>query len=213
MSAPEIRRNTKHPDSSKLDPGFCLCGYTASQYWRLKPPFQERVRHFCFAVGSPAVCRFCRMAASAAGIRGQRRNAATKRKRNGASDRGRPAQQDEVCACADPARAGDAGSCLHESDGTCSCRPPRSRLILPNIQAESTHIAARRNIASVLLCSFLPSACRRQAKGEQSADCRPQPALPVGSSAGRARRKRVLPSPRPPPTNIRALQFPHSTVQ
>ena len=27
--APEIRRNTKHPDSSKLDPGFCLCGYDA----------------------------------------------------------------------------------------------------------------------------------------------------------------------------------------
>ena len=46
----------------------------------------------------------------------------------------------------------------------------------------------------LLLCSFLPSACRRQAKGEQSADCRPQPALPVGSSAGRARRKRVSPA-------------------
>ena len=28
-SAPEIRCNTKHPDSSKLDPGFCLCGYDA----------------------------------------------------------------------------------------------------------------------------------------------------------------------------------------
>ena len=62
-----------------------------------------------------------------------------------------------------------------------------------NQQAEATGIDKSSSIASVLLCSFLPSACRRQAKGEQSADCRPQPALPVGSSAGRARRKRVFP--------------------
>ena len=154
MSAPEIRRNTKHPDSSKLDPGFCLCGYTASQYWRLKPPFQERVRHFCFAAGSPAGRRLCCLAASDAGIRGQRRNAATKQRCNGASDRGRPAQQDEVCACADPARAGDGGSCLHESDGTCPCRQPRSRLTTPNKQAESTHIAARRSIADCFFAAF-----------------------------------------------------------
>ena len=69
MSAPEIRRNTKHPDSSKLDPGFYLCGYTASQYWRLKPPFQERVRHFCFAAGSPAGRRLCCLGVSGAGVR------------------------------------------------------------------------------------------------------------------------------------------------
>ena len=153
--APEIRRNTKHPDSSKLDPGFCLCGYDASRHWRLKPPFQERVRHFCFAAGNPAGRRLCCLAASAAGIRGQRRNEAMKHRCYGASDRGRPAQQDEVCACADPARAGDVGSCLHESDGTCPCRQPRSRLTTSNKQAESTSISKSSSIASVLLCYFL----------------------------------------------------------
>ena len=151
MSAPEIRRNTKHPDSSKLDPGFCLCGYDATRHWRLKPPFQERVRHFCFAAGSAADCRFRCVAASAVSAGTKPRNIVATARATGVVLRSRT----RSARSADPARAGDGGSCLHESDGTCPCRQPRSRLTTPNKQAESTHIAARRNIASVLLCSFL----------------------------------------------------------
>ena len=53
-----------------------------------------------------------------------------------------------------------------------------------NQQAEATNIAARRSIASVLLCSFLPSACRRQAKGEQSQIAARNPRLPQAVARG-----------------------------
>ena len=125
VSAPEIRRNTKHPDSSKLDPGFCLCGYDASRHWRLKPPFQERVRHFCFAVGSPAGRRLCCLGVSGAGVRScvgtQQRNESETARATGVVLRSR------TRSAFTQTRAGARGSepCLHEFGGACPDRKPR----------------------------------------------------------------------------------------
>ena len=72
-------------------------------------------------------------------------------------------------------------------------RPGTAGCPIPSTRGSYLHRRPTQH-RGLLLCSFLSSACRRQAKGEQSADCRPQPALAAGSSAGRARRKRVSPA-------------------